>query len=87
MGNLSNVPVEHIKSAWQTATDTKMIYACACWQTVCAMQTAFWMIKFSLPVDICKTKCAYLNGYSAWQMLQLSLTAIHCKLNLPGYSV
>ena len=23
IGNLSNVPVEHIKSAWQSATDTK----------------------------------------------------------------
>jgi len=45
------------------------------------------MIKFSLPADICKTKYAWLNGYSAWQILKLSLTASHCKLNLPGYSV
>ena len=44
MGNLSNVPVKHIESAWQSATDTKLIYACA-------VQTVFWMIKFSLPVD------------------------------------
>ena len=50
-------------------------------------RVCLWMIRFSLPVDLCKTKYAWLNGYSAWQMLKLSLTAIHCKLNLPGYSV
>ena len=29
LSNLSNVPVEHFKSAWQIATDRKIIYACA----------------------------------------------------------
>ena len=60
---------------------------CACWQTVCAecaVQTVFQMIKLFIPVDLCKTKYACLHGYSAWQMLKLSLTAIYCKLNLPG---
>ena len=28
-----------------------------------------------------------MNDCSAWHMLKLSLTATHCKLNLPGFSV